>query len=208
MVVAPTPAVLHTGTRGRNAHHRFDLTLPTTVQPPGEQNIIDGLRDGIEATYQMVFHAHYENLCRYAFTIVRDEEDAKDVVQGLFMKMWEKKEDLVVTHTVKSYLYKAVHNLCLNKLEHRDVRTKFKADDTGKPNNVQHPEVFPDELEDRIKTIIQNLPPQCRTIFMMSRYDEMKYAEIASALGLSVNTIENQVSKALRILRDNLREEA
>ncbi len=175
--------------------------------PPDEQKLIKGLRDGDEEIYQSVFNLHFENLCKYAFTIVRDADDAKDVVQALFMKMWEKKDELVIASTLKSYLYKAVHNLCLNKLEHREVRLKFQTRDGSKTGDVQHPEVFPDELEVRIKTIIQNLPPQCRTIFMMSRYEEMKYAEIAAALGISVNTIENQVSKALRILRDNLREQ-
>jgi RNA polymerase sigma-70 factor (ECF subfamily) len=176
------------------------------VHQPDEQSIIEGLRDGNESTYQLVFRLHYENLCKYACTIVRDADDAKDVVQGLFTKMWEKKEDLVITHTLQSYLYKAVHNLCLNKLEHREVRRKFQVGQKESEPAIQHPEVFPDELDQRIKTIIQNLPPQCRTIFMMSRYEEMKYAEIAAALGISVNTIETQVSKALRILRDNLSE--
>jgi RNA polymerase sigma-70 factor (ECF subfamily) len=176
------------------------------VLPPDEQQLIKGLRDGDEAIYQSVFRLHYENLCKYAFTIVKDADDAKDIVQALFMKMWEKKDEMMIAGTLKSYLYKAVHNLCLNKLEHRDVRLKFRTVEGSKINDVQHPEVFPDELEGRIKTIIQNLPSQCRTIFMMSRYEEMKYAEIASALGISVNTIENQVSKALRILRDSLHE--
>jgi RNA polymerase sigma-70 factor (ECF subfamily) len=177
------------------------------VHPPDEQKLIEGLRDGNEATYQLVFRIHYESLCKYAFTIVRDADDAKDLVQGLFMKMWEKKEELVITYTLKSYLYKAIHNLCINKLEHQKVRLQFQAREESKIPEAQQPEVFPDELDHRIKTIIQNLPPQCRTIFMMSRYEEMKYAEIAAALGLSVNTIENQVSKALRILRDNLHEQ-
>jgi RNA polymerase sigma-70 factor (ECF subfamily) len=176
------------------------------VHPPGEQTTIDGLRDGNASVYGEVFTAHYENLCKYAFTILKDMDDAKDVVQALFMKMWEKREDLAVTHTLKSYLYKAVHNLCINKLEHRAVRTKFQQEDVSKDAAIQHPDVFPEELDQRIKTIIQNLPPQCRTIFMMSRYQEMKYAEIAAALGISTNTIENQVSKALRVLRDQLRE--
>ncbi len=176
--------------------------------PPDEQKIIQGLRDGDEAIYQSIFRQHFENLCKYAFTIVKDADEAKDVVQTLFMKMWEKRNELTITGTLKSYLYKATHNQCLNRLEHREVRLRFQTEDASKSREVQHPEVFPNELEGRIKTIIQNLPPQCRTIFMMSRYEEMKYAEIASALGISVNTIENQVSKALRILRDNLREPA
>jgi RNA polymerase sigma-70 factor, ECF subfamily len=71
---------------------------------------------------------------------------------------------------------------------------------------VQQPEVFPHELEERIVAIIKTLPKQCRTIFMMSRYQEMKYAEIAKELDISVNTIENQISKALRILREHFKD--
>jgi RNA polymerase sigma-70 factor (ECF subfamily) len=134
-------------------------------------------------------------------------DEAEDIVQAMFIKIWEKRQSLIITHTVKSYLYKAVYHQCINQFDHRAVREKYQEMSLIENSGIQLPEVFPNELEDRIVTAINSLPKQCRTIFMMSRYQEMKYSEIAKALELSVNTIENQISKALRILRTHLDDE-
>lgn len=169
--------------------------------------IVQEIKEGNERSFQQIFHAYYENLCHYAFTILRDMDDAEDVVQSMFLKIWEKREELTITHTVKAYLYRAVYNQCVNQLDHRVVQQKFQEQNAAKKlSGVQHPEIFPNELEDRIVAAINTLPKQCRTIFIMSRYQEMKYAQIAKALDLSVNTIENQISKALRILRSHFNE--
>ncbi|WP_276369404.1 RNA polymerase sigma-70 factor [Chryseolinea sp. H1M3-3] len=169
--------------------------------------IIQEIREGNKESFQRVFHKYYEGLCQYAFTILRDMDDSEDVVQSMFIKIWEKRESLIITHTLKGYLFKAVYHQCVNQIDHRAVRTKFQEISlVEKPNEVQQPEVFPNELEERVIAAINTLPPQCRTIFMMSRYKEMRYVEIANALNLSINTIENQMSKALRILREYLKE--
>lgn len=169
--------------------------------------IVQEIKGGNEGAFQEVFHAYYEGLCQYAFTILRNMDDAEDVVQSMFLKIWEKRNELIITHTIKAYLYKAVYNQCMNQLDHRAVQVKFQERDTlGKIAAVQHPEVFPAELEERITSAINRLPAQCRTIFIMSRYQELKYAQIAEALNISVNTIENQISKALKILRTHINE--
>lgn len=164
--------------------------------------ILQQIREGNDESFREIFHAYYEGLCQYAFTLLKDMDDAEDVVQSMFMKIWEKRQTLIITHTIKSYLYKAVYHQCVNQFDHRAVRVKFQAHTTAQnARDVQHPDVFPNELEERIVAAVNTLPKQCRTIFMMSRYQEMKYAEIAKVLDISVNTIENQISKALKILR-------
>jgi RNA polymerase sigma-70 factor, ECF subfamily len=169
-----------------------------------DQQIIQDIRDGREEPFRSVFNDYYESLCRYAFTILRDMDDAEDVVQALFLKIWEKRQNLTITNTIKSYLYKAVYHQCMNQFEHRAVREKYQERSSfERSSEVQFPEVFPNELEESIAAAINSLPKQCRTIFMLSRYQEMKYSEIAKHLDISVNTIENQISKALRILREH-----
>lgn len=164
--------------------------------------IVQEIKEGNEESFRQIFHAYYERLCHYAFTLLRDMDDAEDVVQSMFLKIWEKRQTLIITHTIKSYLYTAVYHQCVNQFDHRAVRVKFQERNAvEKSAAVQHPEVFPNELEEYIVAAINTLPKQCRTIFMMSRYQEMKYTEIAKELNISVNTIENQISKALRILR-------
>jgi RNA polymerase sigma-70 factor, ECF subfamily len=173
--------------------------------PDNHQQIIPVIRVGDEGSFRQIFNSHYANLCKYANTILRDMDEAEDVVQSVFLKILEKKESTNVTSDIKSYLYRAVHNFCINKIDYLKTRRLYQEqnilENSGK---VQSPNVFPTELEDSILVIIDKLPVQCRKIFIMSRYNEMKYSEIADVLGISVNTIENQISKALKILRKEL----
>ena len=151
--------------------------------------------------------SHYESLCRYAYTILKNAEEAEDVVQSMFVKIWEKREGLEVKHTIRSYLFKAVYHQCLNNLEHRTVKMKHQVQIAHEAHaETQLPETFQHELEENIIAAINSLPDQCRIIFMMSRFDELRYAEIASHLNISVNTVENQISKALKILRAKLKD--
>ena len=176
------------------------------VQLP-DQEIIKAIRQGDKDVFEQVFHVCYENLCQYAFTILRDMDEAEDIVQSMFMKVWERREELNIQQSMRSYLFRAVYHQCINQLEHRTIKMKHREYGVYEgQHKVQQPEVFQDELSEDIRTAVNDLPQQCRTIFMMSRYEELRYAEIAKKLNISVNTIENQISKALRILRLKLKD--
>lgn len=169
--------------------------------------IFRAIGKGNSVVFKQVFMSHYESLCRYAFTILKNAEEAEDVVQSMFVKIWEKREGLEVKHTIRSYLFKAVYHQCLNHLEHRTVKMKHHVHIAHETQaETQLPETFQHELEENIIAAINGLPDQCRIIFMMSRFDELRYAEIASHLNISVNTVENQISKALKILRAKLKD--
>jgi RNA polymerase sigma-70 factor, ECF subfamily len=172
-----------------------------------DHEMMPAIRDGNKDAFREVFHQCYADLCQYASTILKDMDEAEDVVQSMFIKIWEKRETLNVEHTIRTYLYKAVYNQCINLLDHRKIKLKHQEYGSYEARNlVQHPEVFPEELEAHIKAAINELPEQCRRVFILSRYEEMRYAEIAQQLKISVNTIENQISKALRILRLKLKD--
>lgn len=174
-----------------------------------EEDIISAIREGNTVAFQHVFDSCYESLCGYAFTVLRDSAEAEDIVQSVFMKLWEKRDSLEIRQSVRSYLFKAVYNQCLNHIEHRGVKTRYQA--YSQMDAVQastDAEPFPDDLDQRIRTAVDHLPPQCRKIFVMSRYDGLRYPEISSRLNLSVNTIQNQICKALRILREELKDTA
>jgi RNA polymerase sigma-70 factor (ECF subfamily) len=156
--------------------------------------------------FESVFKAHFKNLNAYALMIVKDQDVAEEMVQQVFFKLWEQQEETVGQESVATYLYRAVHNTCLNHLKHAKVREGYRAhvhhtgSDMG--HNTDHAAVR--ELREKINEVLNELPEQCRTIFQMSRYEDMKYRSIAEKLGISVKTVENQLGKALRILRTRL----
>lgn len=176
------------------------------TEDPYGPHTITAIRDGNVAVFRQVFDTCYESLCRYAFTILRDADEAEDVVQSMFMKLWERREELSIRSALRSYLFKSVYNQCLNQVEHRSVKNKFQEHTRTSAEVSWQPEVFDEALDVKIKKTVDALPPQCRTIFIMSRYDELRHNEIAEKLNISVNTIQNQICKALKILRDELKE--
>ncbi len=170
-----------------------------------EWDKIRALRDGNEGVFQQTFDSCYEDLCRYALTLLRDKDEAEDTVQSMFMKLWEKREVLDIKQSIRSYLFRSVYNQCMNQIEHRAVKKKHQEIETMELSSTIQPEVFTDELHKAIRQAIDELPPQCKTIFIMSRFEELRYPEIAEKLDISTNTIQNQICKALKILREKLR---
>ncbi|MEJ7587279.1 MAG: RNA polymerase sigma-70 factor [Ferruginibacter sp.] len=157
-----------------------------------------------ENAFEQVFKTHFKQLHAYAYTILRDESDAEEMVQQVFFKIWDRDETLSFAGSVTAYLYRAVHNESLNHLKHRKVRTSHQLHVAySMKNEVEQPgkKLLAGEIEQRIRVALEELPEQCRTIFQMSRFDDLKYREIAGRLGISVKTVENQMGKALRILR-------
>jgi RNA polymerase sigma-70 factor, ECF subfamily len=160
-----------------------------------------------EAAFEQMFKTHFKRLHAYAFTILRDEIQAEEMVQHVFFKLWERNENLSLTGSITSYLYRAVHNESLNYIKHQKVRSNHQLNVAySMKNEVEHPakKIMAGELEKKIHSALNELPEQCRTIFQMSRFDELKYREIADKLGISIKTVESQMSKALRLLRVKL----
>ena len=160
-----------------------------------------------ETAFEQVFKTYFKRLHAYAFTILRDEDEAEEMVQQVFFKLWERNENLSLTGSVSSYLYRAVHNESLNYIKHQKVRSNHQLHVAySMKNEVEHPakKVIAGELEKKIQSALNELPEQCRTIFQMSRFEELKYREIADKLGISVKTVENQMGKALKLMREKL----
>ena len=174
-----------------------------------EQEIIGAIREGNERIFEETFRKYYQSLCNYANSILKEMDEAEEVVQNLFMSVWEKRSDLEINISLKSYLYRAVHNHCLNRIKHLKVREEYQQYATNfydaSYESVSQT-VMKNELETKIEEAIRKLPEQCRLIFRMSRFEELKYHEIAEQLEISPKTVENQIGKALKILRVELAE--
>ncbi|WP_162902756.1 RNA polymerase sigma-70 factor [Taibaiella koreensis] len=161
-----------------------------------------------EAEIAQLFADHYESLHRYAFTLLKDEDEAKDAVQSVFLTIWEKKETIQINSSPKAYLFRSVYHECLNYIRKQDVLKKHHAHAVaGLEDSRQQPFAFEDALfiREKIDKVLQELPPQCREVFVKSRAEQKKYSEIAAELGIAVKTVEAHMSKALKLIRQVLR---
>ena len=170
---------------------------------------INKLKSGEHKAYEMLFKEFYAPLCRYAYSMLRDADESEDLVQKTFFKLWDMRESIEIHTSVKSYLYRIVHNNCLNKIKQQSIRAEhnqyyaYEKDTTS--NHVENV-VLANELEQRIENVVESMPPRCKEIFKLSRQQQLSYAEIANELSISASTVETQIVKALRILRTELKE--
>lgn len=159
-----------------------------------------------DVVFETLFKSHFKELHSYANTLVRDDLVAEEIVQNLFFKLWEKKENLNIHTSLRAYLYRSTYNESLNYLRHQKVKLKYQQHSEytmkDKADNLNQLEAK--ELERKLHSALNRLPEACRTIFQMSRFEDLKYREIADKLNISIKTVENQMGKALRILRVEL----
>jgi RNA polymerase sigma-19 factor, ECF subfamily len=160
-----------------------------------------------EAAFEQVFKTYYRNLHAYAFTMLKDEAEAEEMVQQVFFKLWERSDHLSFSGSIAAYLYRAVHNESLNFLKHQKVKTSHQmhvAYSMKNKSEQAQPKMLKNELENKLREALNELPEQCRTVFQLSRFEDMKYKEIADKLEISVKTVENHMGKALKLLRIKL----
>src|SRR5512133_3717834 len=166
-----------------------------------DTEIIGRIRNGDVGQFESLFRSSYVSLVRYAKTLIKDHDAAEEIVQDLFVRIWQDKEKLNIESSLNGYLFRAVHNRCLHYIEHLKVVEKY----TG--SQMTRDQEFADtpaevyqyiELQDRIARVLENLPERCGRIFCMNRFDGLKYAEIALQLGISVKTVEADMGKALK----------
>lgn len=157
-----------------------------------------------ETKFKSVFKAYYNPLCNFASSIVNDKKLAQDVVQDVFTNLWAKRKSLQLGEQEKSYLFTAVKNKALEKL-----RKKASDADVAQVLTImrdQSVEAQADKylLREEINKSVRQLPPKCQQIFKLSKENGLTYSEIAEELGISVKTVENQIGKAYRMLRESL----
>jgi len=174
-----------------------------------EKQVLETLRLGNESAFEMIFRTYYQPLCRYAYSFLQDKEEAEEVVQSTFITVWEKRNSLSIEISFKSYLYRMVRNSCLNVIKHEKIKQQHVAHELAVTEvayeSVAH-KVQAAELEIKITEAMKTLPDQCRLVFQLSRFEELKYQEIADQLNISVKTVENHMGKALKLMRVQLRD--
>lgn len=179
-----------------------------TVEFPADQ-LMATLQAGDITAFEMLFRTYYKPLCNYAYSFVQNKDEAEEIVQATFLSVWEKRDTLAIHTGVKPYLYAMVRNASLNVLKHEKIKQQHVAGELAVAERSVESvtrTVMASELESRIYKALDKLPEQCRLVFKLSRFEELKYAEIAEHLNISIKTVENQMGKALKIMREQLKD--
>jgi RNA polymerase sigma-70 factor (ECF subfamily) len=178
-----------------------------SIELHSDEQLMFRINNDDEQALEMLFRKYYPALVRFAKEIVKSKDQAEDMVQEVFVKIWDKRKTITVNTQAKSYLFVAVKNHCFNQLKLNERKYWMEdgmEDDIRISTTEGHNRMDEKNLEHQIRTAIDALPPKCGLIFKMSRFEEKTYKEIAETLGLSVKTIENQMGKALSLMRTSL----
>ncbi len=159
---------------------------------------------GDRLAFEALFRQHYGPLCAFATGYVKEPDAAEDLVQDLFFRLWLDREKVSITTSTKAYLYASVRNRCLNAVKAGSRMRVLNEEVDDHPADDGRTEDEHTERIARVQAAIGSLPEERRKIFKLSRYEGLKYQEIAERLGISIKTVENQMGKALKTLRDEL----
>ncbi|MDO8928580.1 MAG: RNA polymerase sigma-70 factor, partial [Bacteroidota bacterium] len=180
-----------------------------SIQGIDEKDLIVRLKNGDQTAFELLFHFYYPGLVMYAVQFTTDRMEAEEIVQDFFVRFWQRHQQIIPSDSLKSYLFLSVKNGSLNFLKHKKIEEKYIRSMTELSNNhlVYDPDLYiASELQEKIKKAIDLLPEKCREIFIMSRMRGLKNEEIAAELNLSKRTVETQISKALKVLRVELKD--
>lgn len=172
----------------------------------GEDHMIQGLKAGRESAYKQLFRDYYRPLSVFALKYVHDLELAREIVQNLFVHLYENRSTLIVTTSLESYLYQSVRNRCLNQIKQWKTQKQHLEYYNWEQENYEDLEmkIRENELEHAIFKIVESLPSQRRNVFIMSRVNGISNSEIAEKLNISKRTVETHISHALKTLRASL----
>ncbi|MEQ9468259.1 MAG: RNA polymerase sigma-70 factor [Ekhidna sp.] len=162
-----------------------------------------------EQDFEKIFKEYFPYLCSFAKKYVDDLDDCKDIVHNVFINLWQRQDEIDLTTSLKPYLFKSVHNRCLNHLRDRKkiVSHEIEIDNEKVTAYIESRDYLEEsELQARIVDAVDALPEKTKRIFKLSRFEGKKYLEIAEIEGISVKTVEDQMSKALRLLREKLKD--
>ena len=175
--------------------------------------LIKKLREGDHHAYKFIFDHYYALMGAIAYEYVEDYYISQNIVEDVMMSIWEKREQLIISTSVKSYLLTSVHNKCIDYLRSRSreaevfsLESEIGSSSCYIPDQEMFEQIVSSELEKKIEEIIQSMPEECKKVLLLSRYGNKSYAEIANELNISVNTVKYHIKKALSLFREELKD--
>lgn len=179
-----------------------------------EALIVEQLRQGKERAYKFLYDQHYQILCHVASQYVKDDFLAETIVGDVIFHLWDVRQSLDITTSIRSYLMQSVRNRCMDYLKSQYNQRELAMSSPGlldfpvinyiKGDDYPLGRLLEQELESEIMKAIGRLPDECRRVFRLSRFEERKYEEIAKELNISVNTVKYHIKRALALLHEDL----
>ncbi len=167
------------------------------------------VKSGNIHAFEFLFKSYYPRLLRYALRFVKDEDEARDILQDSFISFWEKREFLLSV-SIKALLFTIVRNNCLNHLKHQSVAAKYHFEYLSEKRGEEHlyhldflgstdDNLVFNELNAKVNLVIDSLPERCKEVFLLSRFEGLKNREISEKLNISLTAVEKHISKALSV---------
>lgn len=177
-----------------------------------EKTLINNLKAGDDKAFEYIFKSYFHRLFNYANDLLHSNYFAEEIISDIFTKLWENRSQINIETSIKSYLFRSVHNQCISYVRQHKVEDKYKAYfvnyfSEGFDSGSDYPleKLISNELESKIEEILGSLPEQCRAMFLLSRQKGLSHEEIALKYNVSVNTVHTQISRALKRFREELK---
>jgi len=174
-----------------------------------EKLLISGLQQQNKVIFDLVFTYYYSGLCAFANQILKDMQASEDLVQDFFVKIWHQADKIQINCSLKSYFFSSIKNRAFDILKHEKIKTQYVNLNDGCQESVTPDEIWEftqGELEELIEKALQQVPPRAREIFELSRFKGVANDDIARQLNISKRTVEVQISRALQVLRIELKD--
>jgi len=174
------------------------------------KDLLNRIKEGDELVFELLYRTYFEKMCLFASKFLHDTEQAVEIVHDVFLNIWNNRDKLDLENLYQSYLFTSTRNKCFSFLEKQKTQNKFKEvvlaayKDDGEIDASDS--LVAKEMEAIIARAINDLPPKCREVFLLSRYENKKNAEIAAELGITIKAVEANITRALKELREELQE--
>ncbi|MBK8807868.1 MAG: RNA polymerase sigma-70 factor [Bacteroidales bacterium] len=165
----------------------------------------EGLKKECQKVFEELFHFFYADLCAYAMRFLPDEEDAKEIVQGCFVKIWENRMNADKINSFRFYLYKSVYNCILNYFKHKEHQNKYASHETyllKQSYAINFEDTYCSEIHDKIRLEIEKLPPKNKDIFKLRYFDGYNTKEVSKILGITPRSVEAYISRSIKMLKN------
>ena len=170
-----------------------------------EKNLFERILDGDQTALKELYESNYLGLTQSIFRLTNNWQESQDLAQDVFIQFWQKKDGIQIKSTLSGYLHQMAIHLALEHIRKEKRRKKLKEQHLVPKLEVIENEFFDQEMHEVIRKEILKLPEKCGEIFILSRYEGLSYREIALSQNISIKTVENQIGKALKVLRKSLK---